>query len=96
MHRSVRYTSSVAKKIDRWANGTKMTVPEKFSEKDPITVFKFVSSFQVVCGQNRVHEGAVLYCFQFFVIGKAKDQVIAKISHSLNPVDSQVLELLRT
>lgn len=73
-----------------------LTVPDMFSGKEIITIFKFRNSFQAACGQNGFHNRAALYGFQVFLSEQAKDQVVPKISGSANPIDARDSELLLT
>lgn len=60
MDHFTRCTFSVAKTISPWSKRMQLTVPDKFSGKNPITALRFSSSFQVVREKNGIHGGTVL------------------------------------
>lgn len=73
-----------------------VNIHDKFSGKDLDTVIRFLSTFQVACDQNGIHEEGEMYLSQFFFTGQANDHVLAKISGVASPVDAHNRDLFQT
>ena len=65
-----------------------------FSGDHPIAVLNFLSRFTAACNQNSVHEGAALWCFQFFMTGTAMAKVQTRIVGESRVADARGDEVL--
>ena len=94
-NRSGRYNAKVAITVSR--AGKRMALQMKgvtFSGDDPIAVLNFLSRFTAACNQNGMHEGAALWCFQFFMTGTALAKVQTRIVGESGAADARRDEVL--
>ena len=94
-NRSGRYNAKVASMVSR--AGKRMALQMKgvtFSGDDPIAVLNFLSRFTAACNQNGVHEGAALWCFQFFMTGTALAKEQTRIVGESGVADARRDEVL--
>ena len=94
-NRSGRYDPKIAKTVTKV--GKLMSLQMKgasFSGDDPITVLRFLSRFRGACDQNGLHEGAALWCFQFFLTGSALARVQSRLLGESGAVDGHRDEVL--
>ena len=66
-----------------------------FSGQDPITVLGFLARLNMACEHNGITEGAAVWCFQFYLTGKAHALLQSRLNGNM-AVDVERRELLRT
>ena len=75
----------------------RMTVQMKtstFSGHDPIAVLNFLNKFKAACDINRIPESLAVWCFQFFVTGRAHSLVMNRLTVQSIAVDVQQQDTL--
>ena len=95
--RSARYDAINDRRFKRYQK--KQDVQMKthtFGGQDPIAFLSFLARFKMACGHNGINEGAVEWCFQFYLTGQAHVLIQSRINGNNMAVDAEQRVLLET
>ena len=92
---SARYNSEVARHISRIRKKRDVQMKSHtFSGQDPIAVLGFLSRFKMACDHNGVRQGAVVWCFQFYLTGQAHALLQSRLMGNTMAVDAEQRDML--